>query len=196
MRFQVSSKSLAIFIVLALALTLVLFFSMRFVRQGTAIESDSDEPASPSTVSANTLDKNPSDQQKTPDRPEPPPDRTIKELVSTWNQGNAEDIAGLFSSDGTLVIPTGSELRSRAEIAKTISEKRAGMLKETTLTNTVEKVSQPDPETAVVQGTYKLDGIKIMGFSTSATGSYILRQIKREGRWLISRAEVTKGNNG
>lgn len=133
---------------------------------------------------------------ETPKPTETPPDGTIEELVRTWNQGNAEEIAGLFTSDGTLIIPTGSQIRSRDEIRKTISEKRAGLLKATTLTNTVDEVSRPDAETAVVHGTYKLDGINVLGFSTSAAGSYQLRQIKRDGRWLISRAEVTGRDRG
>lgn len=188
---QISSKS--ILSILAVALILVVFFSVRFVKKGTA-DSDSKELKGVSTLSSSKPDSDTSDKQKI--SAEPPPDRTISELVRTWNQGSAEDIAGLFLSDGTLIIPTGSELRSSAEIAKTISEKRAGVLKATTLTNTIEKVSRPDPETAVVEGTYKLDGIKIMGLSTSATGSYTLQQIKRDGRWLISRAELKKGGNG
>ena len=135
------------------------------------------------------------EKKSTPDQAEMPPDRTIRDLVQTWNQGNPEDIASLFASDGTLIIPTGSQIQSRSEIKKTILEKSAGPLKKTKLTNTVDKVSRPDPETAVVQGTYKLDGIRILGLSTSATGAYVLRQIKREGRWLIARAEVMKGDN-
>ena len=175
---------------------LVVFFTVRFVKKGTALESDSKDPTAVSKFSPSKQDNDTSNEQKTAEQIEPPPDRPIKELVRTWNQGSAEDIAGLFIADGTLIIPTGPELRSSAEIAKTISEKRAGVLRQTTLTNTVEKVSRPDSETAVVQGTYKLDGIKIGGIRTSATGWYTLRQIKREGRWLISRAELKKGDNG
>jgi uncharacterized protein (TIGR02246 family) len=191
MRLSVSFKTVIGLSTIVVALMLVGFFSLRSAPQATTQESDGDDSARATTLTSKTPEPN-----KNPEPAEPPPDRTIKELVRTWNQGKAEDIAGMFLSDGSLVIPTGSELRSRDEIAKTISEKRAGLLKETILSNTVEKVSRLDPETAVVQGTYKLDGIKIMGFSTSATGSYVLRQIKREGRWLISRAEITKGGNG
>jgi uncharacterized protein (TIGR02246 family) len=126
---------------------------------------------------------------------EVPPERIVGELVRTWNGGNAEQIAGLFATDGTLVIPSGKQIQTRDEIKRTISEQRAGVLKETTLTNTVDQVSRPDPQTAVVQGTYKLDGINLLGFTTTASGSYILRQVKRDdGRWLIAKAEVKKGD--
>ena len=125
---------------------------------------------------------------------ETPPDETVKELVRTWNQGKAESIARFFAANGTLIIPTGTSIQSRSEIEKTIAEKRSGLLKETTLSNTVAEITRPDAETAIVKGTYQLEGIKILGFNTSATGSYVLRQIKEEGRWLISRAEVNRGN--
>ena len=93
-----------------------------------------------------------------------------------------------------MIIPTGTSIQSRSEIEKTIAEKRSGLLKETTLSNTVDEIARPDAETAIVKGTYQLEGIKILGFNTSTTGSYVLRQIKEEGRWLISRAEVNRGN--
>ena len=125
---------------------------------------------------------------------ETPPDETVKELVRTWNQGKVQSIARFFAANGTLIIPTGTSIQSRSEIEKTIAEKRSGLLKETTLSNTVAEITRPDAETAIVKGTYQLEGIKILGFNTSATGSYVLRQIKEEGRWLISRAEVNRGN--
>ena len=187
MQIRFSPKSLSFFVVLAVLLAPIFFFSVRFLPRDTATQNDLIQPHTPSDTSERPKAREPA---------EPPPDRTIKELVHTWNQGNAEDIARLFMSDGTLIIPPGSQIQSRPEIRKTISEKRAGVLKQTTLTNTIDKVSRPDQETAVVQGTYKLDGIKILGFSTSATGSYKLRQVKRQGRWLIASAEVTKAENG
>ncbi|MGH7853778.1 MAG: YybH family protein [Candidatus Binatia bacterium] len=170
------------------------FFSVRFLRKGTATEIEPTETSTPAVETAGN--KSIPEKKRSPEQAEMAPDGTIKELVRTWNQGNAEDIAGLFMSDGTLIIPTGSEIRSRAEIKKTIAEKRTGVLKETILTNTVDQVSRPDAETAVVQGTYKLDGVKILGISTSATGSYALRQVKRDGRWLILKAEVTGRDKG
>jgi uncharacterized protein (TIGR02246 family) len=120
------------------------------------------------------------------------PEATVKELVLAWNQSDAKNISKLFVPNGVLITPTGSEVHSRADIEKTISEQRDGMLKETTLTNTIDDVSHPDADTAVVKGTYELHGIKLLGFTRTSTGSYVFRQTKRDGRWLISKAEVTR----
>jgi uncharacterized protein (TIGR02246 family) len=120
------------------------------------------------------------------------PEAVVKKLVASWNHGETGAIAGLFAPDAVLVIPTGAEVRSRSEIEKTISEQRGGMLKETILRNTVEDVSQPNGDSAVIKGKYRLEGIKLLGISTSSGGTYIFRQTKRDGRWFISRAEVLR----
>jgi uncharacterized protein (TIGR02246 family) len=185
------------FVWVAAFLALTLFFAARFLRKGTATEN---EPAivshTPAENEAKEKHTGAATQSGTEEPAETPPDGTIKELVKTWNHGSADDIASLFMSDGMLIIPSGSQIQSRDEIKKTIFEKRAGVLKETILTNTVDEVTQPAPDTALVHGTYKLDGIKILGVSTSATGTYKLRQVKRNGRWLISRAEVMGRDKG
>lgn len=120
------------------------------------------------------------------------PEATVKELVLAWNQSDAKNISALFIPNGVLITPTGSEVHSRADIEKTISEQRNGMLKETTLTNSVDDVSHSDADTSVVKGTYQLHGIKLLGFTSTSTGSYVFRQTKRDGRWLISKAELTR----
>jgi uncharacterized protein (TIGR02246 family) len=196
MNSPLSSRSLVyIILLLAASLALPLFFAGRFLPENTATEK---EPtiASHTPAGSDAQEKDPGDAAMTQEPADTPPDRTIKELVQTWNRGSADEIASLFMSDGTLIIPSGSQIQSRDEIKKTLSEKHAGLLKETTLTNTIDQVTQPAPDTALVHGTYKLDGIKILGVSTSATGSYKLRQVKRNGRWFISKAELRGRDNG
>jgi uncharacterized protein (TIGR02246 family) len=123
------------------------------------------------------------------------PDRTAKKLTQAWNEGSSREIASLFADDGTLIIPGGSRIQSRSEIAKTIDEKRNGVLSETTLSTTIEDVSQADPQTAIVKGRYQIDGIKILGFSKTANGTFVFHQRKNERQWLISEAEVRSGED-
>lgn len=119
------------------------------------------------------------------------PESTVKQLVQAWNHGDADKIAQLFLPDGVLRLPTGSEIKSREEIKNTIAKHHDGMLKETKLTNSIEGIST-DGNTAIVKGNYHLDGIKMLGFSTGSTGSYEFHGTKRDGRWLIAKAEVTR----
>jgi uncharacterized protein (TIGR02246 family) len=123
------------------------------------------------------------------------PDQTAKKLTHAWNQGTSRDIANLFAPDAELIIPGGSHIQSRSEIAKTLEEKRAGLLKETTLTSTIEEVSQADPQTAIVKGRYQLAGVKILGFNKTTSGTFVLRQRKGERDWLIAKAEVKRGDD-
>jgi uncharacterized protein (TIGR02246 family) len=197
MNIRLTPKSMSFYLLLTALFALGLFFSMRFLPKGTATESENTIVShTPATKSSQAENQQTETESKPQDPPEIPPDKAIQQLAQVWNQGSAEEIANLFMTDGTLIIPTGSQIQSRAEIQKTISEKRAGILKETTLTNTVDEITRPDPNTVLVEGTYKLDGIKVLGVSTSATGLYKIRQVKRDGRWFISRAEVIRRDKG
>ena len=121
------------------------------------------------------------------------PESTVKELVQAWNQGDADKIAALFLPDGVLRLPTGSEIKSREEIKNTIANHHRGILRETTLTNSIEGVAITDGDNAVVKGSYQLDGIKVLGFSTSSKGTFEFVGSKREGgRWLIAKGEVNR----
>jgi len=121
------------------------------------------------------------------------PEHTARKLSQAWNQGSSLEIASLFTSDGELTIPNGSTIRSKAEIEKTLDEKRSGLLSNTTLNSEVDEVSQLDAQTAIVRGRYQLDGIKILGFNKAASGTFVLRQLKNGRQWLISKAEIKDG---
>lgn len=183
---KVSRKSLRTVTIFGSLLGVFALFAVWQFRQ-TSVK-DETELSAPKEEAAISQ---PRPQAKTSEK-EMAPEATVKELVRAWNQSDAKKISTLFVPNGVLITPAGSEIRSRADIQKTISEQRNGMLKETTLTNTVDDVSHPDADTAVVKGTYQLQGIKLLGFSSTSTGSYVFRQTKREGRWLISKAEVTR----
>lgn len=122
------------------------------------------------------------------------PELTANKLSQAWNQGSSQEIADLFTADGELIIPNGSTIRSKPEIEKILKEKRSGLLNETTLKSTVDEVSQPDGETAIVRGRYHLDGISILGFNKSSSGTFVLRQLKNGRGWLIAKAEL-KGDS-
>jgi uncharacterized protein (TIGR02246 family) len=120
--------------------------------------------------------------------------KVLNNLVSAWNKNDAEEVAKLFLPDGVLVTPTGSVLRSRSEIKKRVSDERQGKLKDTTLNHTVKNVSVLNNGTALVEGMYELKGMKIMGVETSPQGSFVVRYKKQQGRWMIAKAEIVKGN--
>jgi len=153
----------------------------------TVSGKSSDEPTE---VADQAKDVAPQNSEST-SRTEECPESTVKELVQAWNHGDADKIAELFLSDAVLRLPTGAEIKSRDEIKNTIAKHHDGMLKETKLTNTIEGVST-NGDSAVVRGNYQLLGIKVLGLSTSSNGTYEFHGTKRDGRWLIAKAEVTR----
>lgn len=195
---NVSFRSLAAFVVSVTVLVLFAWFGLWQVRQ---IQSEKEIVAQAPVPEAQVLDQPAAAQAKdvapgvweaAPEPKEPAPESTVKELVQAWNAGDVDRIAALFLPDGVLRIPTGSEIHSREEIKKTIAEHRKGMLSETTLNNTVEGVSKDDNDKAVVKGTYHLNGIKLLGFSTSSEGTYEVKGVRHNGRWMIAKAELTR----
>jgi uncharacterized protein (TIGR02246 family) len=118
--------------------------------------------------------------------------KVVDNLISAWNKNDAEAMAKLFLPDGVLITPTGSVIRRRSEIRKRVSGERQGKLKDTMVTHAVNKVSLLNDGTALVEGTYQLKGMKILGVETSPQGSFIVRHKKQQGRWMISKAEILK----
>ena len=192
---KVSYKSWAAFSISAAFLLAFAFVVAQQIREKPASEEAAPMPAEESTDRASEI----ADQSKdvapqvweTRATKDNSPESTVKELVQAWNQGDADKIAKLFLPDGVLRLPTGSEIKSREEIKNTIAQHHDGMLKDTKLTNRIHGVST-NGDNAVVKGNYQLEGIKVLGFSTSSTGSYEFHGIKREGRWLIAKAEVSR----
>jgi uncharacterized protein (TIGR02246 family) len=118
----------------------------------------------------------------------------VDTLVEAWNKNDTETIGKLFLPDAVLVLPTGSVMRSQSVIRKRIMDERRGRLKDTVLHHTVGDVSLDSANTAVVKGKYQLEGMKLLGITSSPEGSFVLRQRKQGGRWMISRAELTRNN--
>jgi uncharacterized protein (TIGR02246 family) len=118
----------------------------------------------------------------------------VDTLVKAWNKNDTETIGKLFLRDAVLVLPTGSVIRSQSAIRKRIMDERRGRLKDTVLHHTVGDVSLDSANTAVVKGKYQLEGMKLLGITSSPEGSFVLRQRKQGGRWMISRAELTRNN--
>lgn len=122
--------------------------------------------------------------------------RTVENLVWAWNRKDPEMLAALFLPDAVLVMPSGKVARSRTVIQQRMLDEWRGKLKETTLTHAVDAVSFQGRDVAVVRGRYRLDGVTILGFETEPEGSFIFRQERQRGRWMIAKAELLRGRAG
>jgi hypothetical protein len=48
----------------------------------------------------------------------------------------------------------------------------------------------PTKQAAIVQGNYRLQGMKLFGLETSPAGRFVFHQRKQQGQWMISKAEL------
>ncbi len=192
---RVSYKSWAAFAFSATFLLIFSFVVTQQIRERRANEEAANRDAGRSSDEASEVAEQAKEVApqlwESASRTDESPESTVKELVEAWNQGNADKIAQLFLPDGVLRLPTGAEIKSREEIKNTIAKHQDGMLKETKLTNNIEGVST-NGNNAVIRGNYQLEGIKVLGFSTRSAGGYEFHGTKRDGQWLIAKAEVTR----
>jgi uncharacterized protein (TIGR02246 family) len=205
--FRFKSWLIFLSVVLGLVLLVAFYRQGNLTRESLTKTQETRQPEAPAPTDGGPTTHQDSDHEsavKQPERREAttgevrtePPDQTVSKLARAWNQGKSQEIAALFTPDGILTIPDGSKFQSRPEIGKTITEKQSGILSETRLSNTVDEVSEIDANTTVVKGRFQLDGLKILGFNKAANGTFVLRQLKKDGKWLISDAEVRTGGEG
>lgn len=114
--------------------------------------------------------------------------RLVESLNSAWNQNDADRVVELFHPDATLELPTGAVTRSRSGIKQRILAEWAGKLKDTRLDYAVQEIALVGRDTALVKGTDRLDGLKVLGVDKWPGG--VFRHNKHANRRLISRAEV------
>ena len=122
--------------------------------------------------------------------------KVIETVVNAWNQNDADTIAQQFLPDAVVTLPSGSVLQSRSRIRKRILDERNGRLQDTMLHESVESVSVIGNDRVVVKGRYQLTGMTIFNlFEISPQGSFVLEQVKEQGRWMIARAELSHRDN-
>ena len=116
---------------------------------------------------------------------------SVEHLVSAWNEKDSDMIAKLFLPDAVLVMPTGTVTRSRNSIRQRLIAEWRGKLKDSRLNHLVEAISLQGSD-AVVKGTYRLEGMSILGVDAAPEGPFVLRHRKQQGRWMIAKAEILR----
>jgi len=104
-------------------------------------------------------------------------------------------VAFLMSGQWRKGLVTEYEQTPAARSPRTAEEGSSPAQGETPPDDTVKKLVRTWNQGKVenIASLFAADGTLIIP-TGSATGFYVLRQIKQEGRWLISRAEVNRGN--
>lgn len=109
------------------------------------------------------------------------------EFVAAWSAGDAPAIGESFAVDGDSLSPDGELFSGRDQVVNRYAELFEGMYKDTTLTLTTTSIRFLQPDVAVVDGSYEIDGMKDAEGNDLPTikGIYMNVSVKEGERWLI-----------
>lgn len=116
----------------------------------------------------------------------------IRELYTeydlAWNNGNAAQLAVVWTDDADHVEPDGRAVAGRAAIKTDLEQRLLGDLKGTRSQQTVTGIHFISPDVAVVDASYEVSGaLDAEGHSRPALqGRYVDIWVKRRGAWYIA----------
>ncbi|HZL34549.1 MAG TPA: SgcJ/EcaC family oxidoreductase [Tepidisphaeraceae bacterium] len=112
-----------------------------------------------------------------------------KEFSETWAKHDAKAVAAFYTTGGEIVTGTGTTMSGRDEIEQGLGDAFEHGLKDTTITETVEKVRLIKPDVAIVDSQAQLKGGDIAEGRDFHLVSVL---VKKDGKWLTetSRAVV------
>jgi uncharacterized protein (TIGR02246 family) len=117
----------------------------------------------------------------------------VGEFVSAWNRHDTNTLAGLFAPAGRFTSPRGATAKGRHQIVEMLTQEHREIYQGTTLRATIDAVTFPVDDAALVTGSYTLSGIDIaLGLEVSAEGSFDYRLTRRGDHWTIASARIYK----
>lgn len=119
-------------------------------------------------------------------------EEVVRQFVQAWNRDDAEALSLLFTPNGRLTSPRGSTARGRREIRELLMHEHQEIFIGTSLSKTIQTITFPNVDNALVKGKFKLSGLKVfLGFTTAVNGTFTLRLV-REANWLIEDAHISR----
>ena len=108
------------------------------------------------------------------------------DFAAAWQRGDAVAVADLFSEDGDTMVPSG-RFAGREEIRRYYQESFTGMFKDTSLAVTTTTIRFLEPDVALVNGTFEINGLKdAAGVAVEPMkGFYSNVAVKSGGAWRI-----------
>ena len=111
-----------------------------------------------------------------------------KEFVAAWDKHDAKAFAEFYTDNAELVTAKGDTFAGKSGIEQAIGDAFQGDLKDTTLTESIEKVRLIKPDVAIVDSEVTIkrgndDGLKFHIVSVL---------VKRDGKWLTETTRTVK----
>jgi uncharacterized protein (TIGR02246 family) len=119
-------------------------------------------------------------------------ENTIRKLyadfMAAWNKHQPKEMAAFWAIDGDNMEPDGRHAKGKAEVEKLFTEEQKSVFKDSTINLTIETVWFPDAETALVDGTYTLSGVKDLqgGAVPTRRGHLTAVLIREDNKWMVA----------
>ena len=105
----------------------------------------------------------------------------VKQFVDAWTKHDPKVLAGFYTAEGDLTTGNGRNFSGRAQIEECLRDAFEGSLKDSTLSDTVEKVRLIKPDVAIVDSQGEISG----GDNAEGHKFHIIRVVvKQDGKWL------------
>lgn len=108
-----------------------------------------------------------------------------KELEAAWEKHDAKSVAELFTKDGDVITAKGEKLEGREGIEQSLADGFSGDLKDTTLSEDVQKVRVIKPDVALVDA----DG-ELKGTDNPRRFHVFSVMLKQDGKWVWETTRV------
>ena len=107
-------------------------------------------------------------------------------FAAAWSSADAAGLAALFATDGDILDPAGVRFHGRDEIQAPYEDLFSGIYQGTTLTVTQSSARFPFEDSAIVQGSYEILGMKSPdGEDMTVKGKYTNLAVKENGEWTL-----------
>ena len=112
---------------------------------------------------------------------DPAIDKLTKQYEAAFNKGDAKALAALYTADAFRVAPNGQLVTGRDAIEKQLAEAMAGPAKGGKLTLHQGRVQMPQPDVALVEGTFE-----VAGAANPLKGRYVNTLVREGGEWRLA----------
>jgi uncharacterized protein (TIGR02246 family) len=119
----------------------------------------------------------------------------VRAFADAWGRADATSIASLFTADGDLVIPTGLQVRGRADLRDFYASAFAKGYAGSTTTADVTRIRKIAPDVMVVDAAWSINGRTLTAGKSKQPERGILAAVivRNTGRWWIAALREQEG---
>lgn len=120
--------------------------------------------------------------------------KVMQRFVDLWNKDEAKALTMLFIPDGEFIGSQGTVTKTRSDIQTLLTKEREEIFQGTDIAKWIDSIDFEQPDRATASGTFELSGVDaVFGLvEATGTGTFSCTFIRRNGEWMIKRAQITR----